>query len=129
MATNRRYTTPKTIAEIGPEWARGCANCSHGIISAPDITGATSFYLERLVQALDGDVHFCSCQAGVAYRASLLNRRQFLVEEARKHPKMREHATNRTHPDIEGAQMAVHAARVPTVHADVPVTEPVMEPA
>lgn len=123
MVTNRRHLTTKTIAEIGPEWAKGCEQCSYGLVSAPEMTGADSYYLERLVQAIDGDIHFCSCKAGLAYRSSLLNRRQTLIEEARKNPKMREHANRRTHPDIESAQMAVHAARIPTVHAAAPVME------
>jgi hypothetical protein len=116
MATNR-HVTPKTIAEIGPEWAKGCDKCSYGLVSAPEMTGADAYYLERLVQAIDGDLHFCTCKAGLAYRSSLLNRRAKLIEEARKDARMREQADSRTHPDIQSAQTAVHAARVPTVHA------------
>lgn len=109
-------TTPK-----GPEWARGCESCDHGIVSAPEITWAVEFYLERIVQAVDGDITFCTCQAGKFYRVSLLNRHQKLIEDAKRDERMIHAARNKTHPDIENARAAMleshgKMARVPTVH-------------
>ncbi len=109
MTNRNRYDVVKDITKIGPEWANGCAECNHGIVSAPELTGATTFYLERIVQAVDGDIVFCTCKAGTCYRASLLNRFQKLVEEARKDVRMRESAQQRTHPDIENARIAMTA--------------------
>ena len=114
-----RYTTLKAVTDNGPTWARGCPSCTCGIVLAPELTGAAPFYLERLVQALDHDITFCTCPAGKAYHASLLNRRQKLIEEARRDPRMAESARDKTHPDIESARAAVRAAqaqRTPTVH-------------
>lgn len=115
-----RYTTTKEIAEFTPEWARGCDACTCGIVLAPELTGAAPLYLERLVQAIDGDITFCTCEAGKAYRVSLLNRRQKLIEEARQDSRMVESARGKTHPDIENARLAmsvVLATRTPTIHA------------
>lgn len=103
------------------DWARGCDKCKFGIVSAPELTGAASLYLERMVQAIDGDLHFCDCRAGTRYRASLLNRRQMLIEEARRDPRMVEYAKDRTHPDIEATRLAMMEGygkmhRVPTMH-------------
>lgn len=115
-----RYHTLKEITEFGPDWARGCENCECGITNAPDLTGACSFYLERIVQALEtkGAI-FCGCRAGLAARSNLLNKRQALIEEARKDPRMLVQAMAQTHPDIEHAKRKVDEARamnVPTIH-------------
>jgi hypothetical protein len=127
MTYRNRYDVIKDIATIGPEWAKGCAECGHGIVSAPEITGAATFYLERLVQAVDGDITFCTCRAGTSYRVSLLKRHQRLVEEARKDVRMRESAERRSHPDIENARIAIATQRVPTIHAAEAMPEPEKE--
>lgn len=126
-----RYTTAKAIEANGPTWSRGCPSCTCGIVLAPEITGAAPLYLERLVQAIDGDITFCTCEAGKAYRVSLLNRRQKLIEEARQDTRMVESAREKTHPDIENARLAmsvVLAARTPTIHA-AKTAEPAAVPA
>lgn len=126
-----RYTTLKEISDNGPSWARGCPNCQHGIVSAPELTGACSLHLERLVQAVGKQLVFCECKAGQAYRVTLLNLRQGLIEEARKDPRMQEQAHRLTHPDIEVARAAVEAAYVmapaPTIHYEAAMT-PAMPP-
>lgn len=116
-----RYISTKVITANGPAWARGCGNCNCGIVSAPDLTGACEFYLERMVQAIEtkGAI-FCTCRAGQAYRANLLNRRQERIEEARKDPRMQEQARRQTHPEIEIAMVKVATLRaeiapVPTI--------------
>lgn len=114
----------------GPDWAKGCESCDHGIVLAPEITGAVEFYLERLVQAVDGDITFCECRAGQAYRVSLLNRHRKLIEDAKQDTRMVESARNKTHPDIENARQAIlhHYGKMhqpPTIHAAGEKPEPV----
>jgi hypothetical protein len=106
-------------------WAAGCPQCTYGIVSAPELTRACELYLERLVQAIDGDITFCTCQAGQVYRVYLLNRRQALIEEARRLPLMADFVKHKSHPDIEQARwaMAQEAGkmhRVPTIHYEPP---------
>ena len=116
-----RYTTTKEIAEFTPEWARGCDACTCGIVLAPELTGAAPLYLERLVQAIDGDITFCTCEAGKAYRVSLLNRRQKLIEEARQDSRMVESARLAMSVVLATRTPTIHAAqaqRVPTVHVE-----------
>jgi len=123
-----RYNTMKAIEANGPDSARGCGACAFGIVLAPELTGAASFYLERLVQAVDGDITFCTCQAGQHYRVSLANRYRQLTEEAKKDTRMVDSARNKSHPDIDStraAMQAVQALRVPTVHMAEPVREAV----
>lgn len=116
-----RYHNMKAVAESVPAWARGCEKCKCGIVEAPELTGAVSLYLERLVQAIDGDLHFCTCQAGVRYRVSLLNRFEALKDEAKRDKRMTDAAQRRTHPDVEAARHVIHescsrTASVPTIH-------------
>lgn len=115
--THGRYNTTKDIADFAPSWARGCDACACGIVLAPELTGAAPLYLERLVQAIDGDITFCTCQAGQRYRVSLLNRRQQVLEQARQDAKGASSLVIGNQIDI--ARDAIHAAqakRVPTVH-------------
>lgn len=88
-------------------WARGCSKCKYGIASSPELTGTCELYLERLVQAMNGDITFCDCKAGVAYRSGLLNRRLILLDEAKRDPLMASFAERKTHPDIEQAERAL----------------------
>lgn len=115
-----RYSNTKPVTELVPEWADGCDNCTCGVVSAPELTGAAPLYLERMVQHLDKSITFCDCRAGRAYYASLGNRYRKLVEEARKDKRMAEWAARTSHPDIDSARQAVHAAyeavKPPTVH-------------
>jgi hypothetical protein len=115
-----QYVNTKPILSNGPEWAEGCDLCNVGIVSAPELTGAVSTALERLVQAIEHDITFCDCTAGKMYRISLLNLRQRLIEEARKSPLMQAQALRGSHPDIEIAQQKILAAHmsapVPTMH-------------
>lgn len=100
-------------------WAYGCSNCRCGIVAAGDLTGIAELHLERLVQALAKEIEFCDCLAGRCYRAYLLNRRQKLIEEARKDKRMHAEAARLTHPEIVWAQQrraALIDASVPTVH-------------
>jgi len=111
-----RYTATKRIEDIVPLWARGCDACTNGIVLAPELTGAVSLYLERLVQAIDQDITFCTCRAGVAYRSSLLNRRMEILERAKREAKG-SMVNNGT--EIDTARGAIHAAQarnMPTVH-------------
>lgn len=99
-------------------WSFGCSQCRFGIVAAGDLTGITELHLERLVQALAKEIEFCDCLAGRCYRAFLLNRRQKLIEEARKDKRMQGDATRLTHPEIVWAQQRRRDASefVPTVH-------------
>lgn len=114
-------------------WARGCDKCKNGIAQAPELTGACELYLERLVQAVDGDITFCDCQAGTRYRVFLLNRFQFLKEEARKDHRMTSFVEKKSHPDIDGARHAMHASygmvKSPPIRwvGDEPLAPPVDE--
>ena len=54
-----------------PEWAEGCYQCNYGIVAAPPIKTDT-LAMERLQQARNGDVEFCTCDAGKAQRSYLL---------------------------------------------------------
>lgn len=103
-------------------WASGCEHCHYGYVSAPELTGACSLHLERLVQAINKQLTFCECRAGQYGRKFLLDLRQKLIEEARKDPRMQEQARRLTHPDIEIAQSLVTRSYMmmpaPTVHAD-----------
>lgn len=117
------------------DWARGCAKCKHGIVSAPELTRACELYMERLIQALDKQIIFCECDAGTRYRAYLLNRRQVLLEEARRSPFMQQHAARLTHPEIDAARNAIlhsyEMAKPPTVRyvEPAPVAPPAEVPA
>ncbi len=122
-----RYMDTKAITDNGPSWARGCPNCSHGIAAAPELTGACELYLERLVQACDGDITFCTCQAGIRYRVFLRNRFLFLTDEVKKKPSLSAFIGRNTHPDIESARIAIQAnqgAKTPPIRF-VQASEPV----
>lgn len=111
-----KVTLPKSDNNA---WARGCPKCKYGIASAPELTGACELHLERLVQAIAKQLVFCDCQAGKLYRVYLLNRRQKLIEEARRDPRMHEYAQRLTHPDIEVSEWQVatsYAMLTPTMH-------------
>lgn len=82
-------------------WAAGCPQCKYGVVSAPELTGAVELHMERLVQHIAGDITYCTCQAGTRYKVYLLNRRQKLIEEARRDARMGDAAKRLTHPDIE----------------------------
>lgn len=103
------------------QWAQGCKECTFGIVSAQELTGAASLYLERMVQMIDGDIQFCLCKAGTRYRSALMNRRQALIEEARADVRMDEQDS---HPDIEKTRqaMTLHYGKMyseaPTIHFD-----------
>lgn len=129
----------KKVAEyvsgpFGNDWARGCPKCKFGIVSAPEFTGACERYLERLVQAVDGDITFCDCQAGTRYRVYLANRFLLLMDEVKKKGNLAKWIGRKTHPDIETAREAMHRgysyAKPPTMRfvdkAQVP--EPELEP-
>lgn len=64
----------------GPEWASGCGQCRYGIVNYEEPRGGDSLYMERLVQAVDGALQFCECQAGNMLRQNL--RRQYTVVQA-----------------------------------------------
>lgn len=114
------YRDTKPLEELVPEWAHGCENCQYGIVQALPLTGATELHLERLVQAIDKQLVFCTCKAGTRYRSFLLNRRQFLLEEARRSPRMGQAAARASHPDIDIARQRIHksyeTAEPPTIH-------------
>ena len=115
--THGRYNVVKAIADIVPSWASGCDACKGGIVLAPELTGAVSLYLERLVQALDQDITFCTCRAGLAYRSSLLNRRMEILERAKREAKGSDMVSTGT--EIDTARAAIHAAQarnMPTIH-------------
>lgn len=98
------------------QWATGCASCAYGIVSAPELTGACSLYMERIVLMTAGDIEFCECRAGKAHHAALLNRRQKLIEEARKDPRMAEQAARLSHVEIDLARHLLGAGRgVPSI--------------
>lgn len=103
------------------DWAHGCDKCRYGIVSAPELTGACSLYLERIVQMLDETLTFCTCKAGIRIYANLRNLRQAFIEEARRNPRMQQAAALGTHPDIDMARRAIQEsykmAPAPTVHA------------
>lgn len=116
-----RYTKSKPLTETIPLWAQGCELCECGIQDAPPIVGVASLYMERLVQAIDHELTFCTCKAGVRYHAALLNRRRVLIEEAKKDKRLSEWSMRGTHPDIEATRRAMHRKReelstVPTIH-------------
>lgn len=117
-------------------WSRGCPRCTYGIANAPPLTRACELYLERLVQALNGDIVFCDCRAGTCYRFYLRNRNQILIEEARRDPRMTAYAMRNSHPDIEQAERAIahsyNMLRPPSIRwvdASQPEPEPAPEPA
>jgi hypothetical protein len=114
-----RYIDTAAIVDLGPEWASGCERCKFGVVNAPDLTGAVSVSMERMVQAIESNGRiFCTCRAGVAARSNLKNRKQMLIEEAKMMPLAREHGYDSA-PDIEIAKQKVAEARaksVPTVH-------------
>lgn len=114
-----RHATPELPRSNENEWALGCDNCRYGLVSPPERSGACELYLERLVQAIDGDLTFCTCRAGKANRANLLNRFEFLKREAKKDGRMVSFAERGSHPDIEAARRAMQSGyayvKAPTV--------------
>jgi hypothetical protein len=116
-----RYVTSKAIEDNGPEWASGCPNCAFGIANAPDLTGAVSVGMERMVQAIESNGRiFCTCRAGINARKNLKNLKQRLIEEARRMPLAREHGYDSA-PDIEISRQLIDKARaknVPNIHFD-----------
>jgi hypothetical protein len=119
---HRRYVNLKELCANGPTGASGCPLCKFGIIAAPELVGAAvPLYLQRLVQAIDGDITFCGCQAGKLYRISLLNRRQEIIERARQD--MRISAKLTVDSPIEIARSLIRieqARRTPTIHVQEP---------
>jgi hypothetical protein len=126
-----RYNSLKEIAENGPTWAKGCTSCQFGIVAAPDLTHAAPLYMERLVQAIDGDITFCACQAGQRYRVSLLNRNRAITSQDKVDERIITHKiagseqtltpenTLRIDSPLSIARQAINAARalnVPTIH-------------
>ena len=126
-----RYQSLKDISNNGPSWAKGCTSCQFGIVAAPDLTHAASLYMERLVQAIDGDIVFCTCQAGQRYRVSLLNRNRVITQQDKIDERIITHKvagseqtltpenTLRIDSPIAIARQAINAARtlnVPTIH-------------
>lgn len=99
------------FGDTSRHWGRGCARCKFGIVSAPQLTGACSLYLERVVLMTAGDIEFCECRAGKAHHAALLNRKQSLIEEARKDPRMAEQAARLSHPELDIAKHLLGAGR------------------
>lgn len=127
---NGRYTSLKSIMELGPDWSHGCPKCKYGIVDAPQLTGAAPLYMERMVQHLDKSLVFCDCRAGKAHYAALGNRYRKLIEEARKDKRLADFAARTSHPDIEMARRAIYdayaSAPAPTVHYEAQPVE-VME--
>ncbi len=120
-----------TVEIIDNAWAKGCKQCTFGLVAAPELTGACEFYLERLVQALNGDITFCECRAGRCYRVNLLNKHRKFIEEARKDPRMTEQAKRGSHPDLEAAQAIILESfgKMHPDHDRVPTIRFVEEPA
>lgn len=111
MTTQANTTDLKTIAANGPEWARGCPQCSFGIKAAMPLTGATDLMTERIAQMDMGLVEFCGCQAGQAYKRRVTAYRDQLIDEACKNPQMSRQAMRASHPDIDNAREAILAAQ------------------
>lgn len=109
-----RYRSIKEIQELGPDWACGCGKCKFGIVASVPLTGAASLYLERLVQAQDGDLTFCACRAGHMQRQSL---RRLYTKTSAAELAIARH-------NIEGARESMPA---PTVHLE-PTIAAVKEP-
>lgn len=91
------------------EWALGCPQCSYGLVNAPERSGACELYLERLVQAIDGELTFCTCRAGTCAYANLKNRLLILRGEAKRDGRMASFAERGSHPDIEAARRAMQS--------------------
>jgi hypothetical protein len=110
----------KPIEESAPTWAMGCSKCKFGIVDAPALTGVVELYLERLVQAVDGDVTFCTCKAGEERRKNVVKRDQFLRAEAKNIFTMQPQARRDSHVDIEVARTKMLLQRedtpAPTIH-------------
>lgn len=105
------------------EWARGCDACKYGVVASVDMTGVCEFYLERLIQTLRDQIEYCTCRAGVAYKAYMMNRYQILLEEARAYPGplMQRCANNGTHPDLENAAAKIdgfYSSQMPTIRME-----------
>lgn len=126
-----RYHSTKPLSELAPSWANGCDQCKFGVLSAPELTGVASVYLERLVQAIDGDLQFCTCRAGECYKNALRNRLLVLRGEAKRDTRMSDAAGRNSHPDIEVTRRAMRDSRavgVPPIRWDgdaAPATESV----
>ena len=123
--TKPRYATVKDIIDLGPEWAHGCDKCTCGVVKAPPLTGEVSLYMERLIQAIDKEIEYCTCKAGVRYRSNLQNRYRILIEEAKRLAatdlRMADAALRKSHPDIDIARWHIErsynmTANVPTIH-------------
>lgn len=107
------------VTRKGPEWAHGCPNCKMGITNAMPLTGAINLVMERIIQMDDGLIEFCECRAGKAYHAYLFNKKQELIEEARRNPLMTEQAQRRSHVDLDNARHAIyHMQPAPTIHGE-----------
>lgn len=132
--TRGRYLNVKAITDIGPAWAKGCTACTFGIVSAPELTQAAPIFLERIIQALDGDITFCTCQAGQSYRVALRNRHRAIIEQDKRDARIFVHkvagseqpltpdSTLRIDSPLEVARDAIATARarnVPSVHMEV----------
>lgn len=115
----KRATYTQPAADTA--WARGCEHCKFGIVASVELTRACEFYLERTIQTLRDQIEFCSCRAGVAYKAHMMNQYRTLIEAARHNPLMQESARNGTHPDLESAAAkidAIYAASMPTMRLE-----------
>ena len=98
--TRGRYDTVKAIADIGPEWARGCPKCTNGIVDDPGILAAFPLYEGRAVQAADGMVRFCTCRAGDAYARLAQHHYARMSHDQRNN--IREHIASVSVPSVHG---------------------------
>jgi hypothetical protein len=79
-----RYVTLKDVTKNGPASAKGCDKCKFGIVSAPELTNTAPFVIERVLQMLDEEIVFCTCEAGQHQKVYLLNENQKMIEQDRK---------------------------------------------
>lgn len=66
-----RHKIIKEIADLGPEWARGCEACEFGLVVAPEIAPMLNTSEGRAIQMDEDMIEFCNCRAGHMYRQHL----------------------------------------------------------
>jgi hypothetical protein len=60
------------LSRLGPTWVHDCPECRYGIIAAPPLLNGLPLYECRRMQAQEGLIVFCVCEAGKRYLKYLM---------------------------------------------------------
>ena len=77
LQAGAKYTDIKDAGH--PQGAEGCGKCRYGLLGDTRTDGPAPLYVLRIRQAMAGQLQFCDCAAGAAYRTHL--RKMYEIEK------------------------------------------------